>query len=198
MTKNATARYEIRFGGSGGQGILFAALVLAEAAGVYGGKYVCQSQSYGPEARGGYSKADVVISDEPIDYPMAMKPNLLLVMNQASCDNYFPDLKPDGLLVVDSSMVSEIPTSRAVTLPFTRIAREKFGNDMVANMVSLGAVVHLSGLVSPRDVRAAVIDRAPKGTQEMNLEAFNEGIRVAKKVDLSALPVHVIPEEEEL
>ncbi|MBW1804281.1 MAG: 2-oxoacid:acceptor oxidoreductase family protein [Deltaproteobacteria bacterium] len=198
MTKNATDRYEIRFGGSGGQGILFAALVLAEAAGVYGGKYVCQSQSYGPETRGGFSRADVVISHEPIDYPMAMKPDLLLAMNQAACDNYYPDLKPDGLLVVDSSLVREIPTSRAVTLAFTRIAHEKFGNDMVANMVSLGAVAQLSRAATLKNIRNALIERAPKGTQEINMLALDAGIKIAKKIDLSSLPGCVFSEEEEV
>jgi len=98
-------RYEIRFSGSGGQGILMAALVLAEAAGVYDGKHVCQTQSYGPEARGGSSQADVVISSKEIDYPKAIKLDMLVAMNQAACNTHFSDLKPDGLLVVDSSLM---------------------------------------------------------------------------------------------
>jgi Pyruvate/2-oxoacid:ferredoxin oxidoreductase gamma subunit len=91
-------RYEIRFSGSGGQGIITAAVVFADAVGTLDGKYVCQTQSYGPEARGGKSKAEVVISSEPIDYPKAMRIDLLLAMTQASCDAYFFDIKPDGLL----------------------------------------------------------------------------------------------------
>ena len=106
------ARYEIRFSGSGGQGVILAAVIMAEAAGVYEGRYVCQTQSYGPEARGGSSKAEVVISDQPIDYPKALRPNLLLAMNQASCDAYFEDLQPDGLLVIDAALVTQVPTQR--------------------------------------------------------------------------------------
>lgn len=89
-------RYEIRLSGSGGQGLIIAGIILAEAAGIYDGKFVCQTQSYGPEARGGASKAEVVISDEEIDYPKAIKPDLLLAMNQKSCDVYFFDLKPSA------------------------------------------------------------------------------------------------------
>jgi len=128
-------RYEIRLSGSGGQGIIMAAIVLAEACGVYDGKHVCQTQSYGPEARGGTSKAEVVISSQTIDYPRATKIDLLLAMNQASCDTYFWDLKPDGLLVVDATFVDQLPTSRAIAIPFTQIAREEVGKELVANMV---------------------------------------------------------------
>src|SRR4030042_4909584 len=96
-------RYEIRLGGSGGQGIILMGIILAEAIGIYEGKSVAQTQSYGPEARGGSSKSEVVISDEEIDYPKAMKPDLLLAMNQKSCDDFYPDLKPDGMLIVDST-----------------------------------------------------------------------------------------------
>jgi 2-oxoglutarate ferredoxin oxidoreductase subunit gamma len=124
-------RYEIRFSGSGGQGIIMAALIFAEAVGVYDGKYVCQSQSYGPEARGGVSQAEVVISAQPIDYPRAIKLDLLLAMNQISCDTHFRDLKPEGLLVVDSSLVEQTPTGRVIALPFTRLARQVAGRATV-------------------------------------------------------------------
>ncbi|MBW2358664.1 MAG: 2-oxoacid:acceptor oxidoreductase family protein [Deltaproteobacteria bacterium] len=184
-------RYEIRFSGSGGQGIIMAAIVLAEAAGVYDKKYVCQTQSYGPEARGGTSKAEVVISNKTIDYPKAIKPDLLLAMNQASTDTYFWDLKPDGLLVVDATLVKQIPTSRVVAIPFTQIARKKVGKDLVANIVALGSVGYLCPL------EAALMKRVPKGTEEINLKALRAGIRIAKKVSLDALPGTVVPEEEE-
>lgn len=105
-------RYEIRLSGSGGQGLIVAGIILAEAAGIHDGKYVCQTQSYGPEARGGASKAEVVISEEEIDYPKAIKPDVLLAMNQKACDAYFFDMKPDGMLVVDSTFVKQLPTTR--------------------------------------------------------------------------------------
>ena len=195
MKKN---RYEIRFSGSGGQGIITAALVMAEAAGAYDGKHVCQTQSYGPEARGGTSKAEVVISDKAIDYPKAIKLDLLLAMNQTSCNNYFSDLKPEGLLVVDSLLVDQIPTSRAVAIPFTQIAQEEMGNKLVANMVSLGAVGCLTQVVSLKSLEAALLAKVPRGTKEMNRKALHAGIRAAKKIDLHALPRFITQEEEEV
>ena len=191
-------RYEIRLSGSGGQGIILTAVVLAEACGVYDAKHVCQTQSYGPEARGGTSKSEVVISSQTIDYPRATKLDLLLAMNQASCDTYFRDLKPDGLLVVDSTHVDQLPTSRAVAIPFTQIAREKVGKDLVANMVALGAVGYLIKLVALKSLKAALKARVPTGTVEMNLKAFDAGVEAAKQVNLSALPGSILPKDEEI
>jgi len=180
-------RYEIRLGGSGGQGIITAARILAEAISEHGGTYVCQSQSYGPEARGGASKADIVFSDEPIDYPKATKPDLLLAMNQTACDTYFSDLKPDGLLVVDSGLVDQVPTRRAVGIPFTDLARKETGKELVANMVALGALTHLINAVSPKNVEKTLMAKVPKGTEELNRKAFRAGYKAAKDVNVSAL-----------
>ena len=191
-------RYEIRLSGSGGQGIIMAAIILAEAAGVYEGKHVCQTQSYGPEPRGGASKAEVVISNKVIDYPKAIKPDFLLAMNQASCDLYFPDLKPQGLLLVDSTLVNQIPTGRSVAIPFTEIARKEIGKELVANVVALGAVGYLSKIVSLKNLESALMARIPKGTETLNQMAFSAGIKAAKKIDLSTLPESTAKEGEEL
>ena len=174
------ARYEIRLSGSGGQGLIFAGIILAEAAGIHEGKYVCQTQSYGPEARGGASKAEVVISDLEIDYPKAIKPDLLLAMNQKSCDAYFFDLKPAGMLIVDSTYVGQLPTTRAIAIPFTKIAREKLGKEIGANIIALGALVVLSGAVSLSSLEAAVMSLIPRGTEDFNRKALELGIESAK------------------
>lgn len=185
----ATAsRYEVRFSGSGGQGLITAAIILAEAVGVYGGKYVCQTQSYGPEARGGKSKAEVVISDQPIDYPKAMELDLLLAMNQAACDAYFYDLKPDGLLVVDSSLVEQFPTSRIIAIPFTRIARDEIGKTMVANMIALGTIGILSGQVSIEHLERSLLSRVPAGTGETNRKALHRGMEEGRGINIDTLP----------
>jgi 2-oxoglutarate ferredoxin oxidoreductase subunit gamma len=173
-------RYEIRLSGSGGQGLIIAGIILAEAAGIHDGKYVCQTQSYGPEARGGASKAEVVISDAEIDYPKAIKPDLLLAMNQKSCDTYFFDLKPNGMLIVDSTFVKQLPTTRAVPLAFTHIARHVVGKEMTANIVALGALAILSRIVSLSSLEAAVLKRVPPGTEELNKRALDAGIGAAK------------------
>jgi len=173
-------RYEIRLSGSGGQGLILAGVILAEAAGIYDGKYVCQTQSYGPEARGGASKAEVVVSDEEIDYPKAIKPDLLLAMNQKSCDSYLFDLKPNGMLIVDSTFVKQLPTSKAISIPFTQIARDKFGKEIVANIIALGSLATLTGVVSLKSLEAAMLNRLPASSAELNKEALAAGIEAAK------------------
>ena len=186
--ENKSQRYEIRFSGSGGQGIITLAVIFAEAVGVHHGKHVCQTQSYGPEARGGESKAEVVISDNPIDYPKALGLDLLLAMNQAACDAYFFDLNSDGILVIDKGLVEHSPTSRVVAIPFTRIAREEIGREMAANMVALGAVGLLSGQVDLALLEKALLSRIPAGTKEMNSAAFQRGVEEAKKINIETLP----------
>ncbi len=187
-------RYEIRFSGSGGQGIITAAVVLADGVGRFDNKHVCQTQSYGPEARGGKSKAEVIISESPIDYPKALGVDMLLAMTQSACDAYFFDLKSDGLLIVDSDLVTQLPTSRSVSIPFTQIARDETGEEFVANMVALGAVGYLSGKVSMKGLKEALLSRVPKGTEDINAKALDAGIREAKKIDLSKLPRSVMSE----
>ncbi len=196
MKTQQKKRYEMRLSGSGGQGLITAAVIFAEAVGVYDGKYVCQTQSYGPEARGGKSKAEVVISDHPIDYPKARRLDLLLAMNQAACDAYYRDLNPDGLLVVDSSLVEQYPTNRVIAIPFTRIAREQLGKEMVANMVALGAVGLLSGQVISNSLEKALLARVPPGTEELNRAALHRGMDEAAKINLDALPRTILHDEE--
>ncbi len=174
-------RYEIRLAGSGGQGLILAGIILAEAAGIYDGKFVCQTQSYGPEARGGASKAEVVISDAQIDYPKAIQPDVLLAMNQKSLEAFSSDLKPGGLLLVDADLVKEVPASQALSLPFTRIARE-LGRAMAANIVALGALAQLTGAVSLQSLEAAVLARVPQGTEELNRRALAAGVAAAQAI----------------
>jgi 2-oxoglutarate ferredoxin oxidoreductase subunit gamma len=176
-----STRYEIRLTGSGGQGLILAGIILAEAAGLHDGKFVCQTQSYGPEARGGASKAEVVISDFEIDYPKAIQPDVFLAMNQTSLDAFISDMKPDGLLLVDADLVKEFPPSRSVALPFTRIARD-LGKPMVANIVALGALAQLTGQVSLPGLAAAVRARVPRGTQELNQQALAAGVAAAQSL----------------
>ena len=175
-------RYDIRLSGAGGQGLITMGIILAEAVGVYDGKEVAQTQSYGPEARGGSSKAEVIVSDEEIDYPKAMKVDLLLAMNQKALDEYYEDLKPGGLLIVDSTFVKTVPVAKAVHIPFTRIARERFNREMVANIIALGAISELTAIVSKKAIEAAVLDRVPKGTEKLNRDALKAGIAAARRV----------------
>lgn len=187
-------RYEIRLGGSGGQGLILMGIILAEAVGLYEGRYVAQTQSYGPEARGGSSKSEVVISDEEIDYPKAEHLDLLLAMNQKSCDDFFVDVNPGGLVVVDSTFLSQLPPVSAFGIPFTRIAQEKLNKGVAANIVALGALTQIAPIVSPRAMRMALLNRIPRGTEKMNLAALKAGIEAAKKA-MKEGPSKAIPTE---
>ena len=187
-------RYEIRLSGSGGQGLILMGIILAEAIGIYDGKYVAQTQSYGPEARGGSSKSEVIVSDEEIDYPKAIRLDLLLAMNQKSCDEFYPDLKPEGLLIVDSTFVTQIPTPKAFQIPFTRLAREKFEREVVANIIALGALSQLTLIVSARAIESAVLARVPKGTEKLNRDALRAGMNAAKRAKKAWMELEVPPE----
>jgi 2-oxoglutarate ferredoxin oxidoreductase subunit gamma len=187
-------RYEIRLSGSGGQGLILMGIILAEAIGIYDGKYVAQTQSYGPEARGGSSKSEVIVSDEEIDYPKAIRLDLLLAMNQRSCDEFYPDLKAEGLLIVDSTFVTQFPTPKAFQIPFTRLAREKFGREVVANIIALGALSQLTPIVSAKAVESAVMARVPKGTEKLNRDALKAGMNAAKRAKKAWMELEVPPE----
>ncbi len=175
-------RCEIRLAGAGGQGMILAGAILAEAAALYEGKNVAQAQSYGPEARGGASRSEVVISDDEIDYPRVTKADLLLCMSQEACDKYAHELKEDGLLIVDSVNVSRVPSPRALRVPITEIAEEATGRRIAANMVGLGLIVGLTGVVSRKAIEAAVAARVPKGTKGMNLRALAAGFERAEEI----------------
>jgi 2-oxoglutarate ferredoxin oxidoreductase subunit gamma len=179
--RESTARYEIRLSGSGGQGLIFAGVALAQAITTLDDSNVVQTQSYGPEARGGASRADLVISDSEIYYPKPMKLNLLLALTQEACDNYFPDLKEDGLLIIDSDLVTQVPTSRYVGVPFTQLAKNDIGVPMVANVIALGAICAITGIVSEKALTEVVKLRAPRGTEEKNLAALKLGIKMGKQ-----------------
>src|SRR5512145_2644980 len=132
-------RYEIRLSGEGGQGIVLAGVILAEAAAIYDGKNATQTQVYGPESRGGASKAEVIISDEEIDYPKAMSVDLLLALTQAAADKYGAEVRPSGIVIVDSAKVLTPPEGSFAIhlLPIIETAKETVGKTMVANIVSL-------------------------------------------------------------
>lgn len=187
-------RYEIRLSGSGGQGLILMGIILAEAIGIYDGKYVAQTQSYGPEARGGSSKSEVIVSDEEIDYPKALQVDLLLAMNQKSCDEFYSDLKHDGILIVDSTFVTQIPTLKAYQIPFTRIAREKFNREVVANIIALGSITQLTSIVSLKAIESAVLSRVPKGTEKLNRDALRAGVSAARKARKELMKADIPPE----
>ena len=175
-------RGEVRLAGAGGQGLILAGVILAEAAAVHDGLNATQTQSYGPEARGGASKSEVVISSEEIDYPKVIEADYLLAMSQEACDRYVGNLKRDGTLIVDTVHVRRLPLGRAaVQAPISQLAEEATGRSITANVVALGVLVGLTGLVSRRALEAAVQARAPKGTEELNAKALAAGFEWAER-----------------
>lgn len=173
-------RFEMRLSGSGGQGMILAAVIMSEAVGH--NRNVVQSQSYGPEARGGASKADVVISTNEIFYPKAMNLDLLLAMTQEALDSYYGGLKEGGTLVVDTTLITDFPTEDYFGLPFTRLAREEAGHIMVANVIALATIAEITGIVTRDELTKAVLKRAPRGTEEKNERAIKIGFEEAVKL----------------
>ncbi len=172
-------RVEVRLAGAGGQGLILAGLVLAEAIGIYEGREVAMVQSYGPEARGGASKAEVIISDEPIDYPLCAEVDILLALSQEAADSYCWDLKPNAWIIVDSNLVQHPPTSKAVGLPFTASAKDKLKKVIVANIVALGAISEICGIVARKSLEKALLERVPSAASSINKKALNLGAKMA-------------------
>lgn len=181
-------RYEIRLSGEGGQGLVLAGKILAEAAAIYDDRNATQSQSYGPEARGGASRSEVIISDGEIDFPKAQNLDLLLSLTQEAFDKYHHDLRPGGLLVLDEDAVTRIPEGdwKITRVPFVRLAREKVGKAVVANIVALGVIVRLSKAVTEEAAEQAILARVPRGTEELNKRAYHLGLEVAEEVGAPA------------
>ena len=171
---------EIRLAGSGGQGLITAGIILAEAA-ILDNKNVVQSQSYGPEARGGASRAEIIIADGPIFFPKATWVDILLAMSQKASDQYSFDLKTGGIFIVDTTYVNQIPTSSALAIPISSRTREKFGKELFSNIVALGVICEATKVVSSQALQAAVSARVPAGTEKMNSDALTFGKKLAKE-----------------
>ncbi|HUK79462.1 MAG TPA: 2-oxoacid:acceptor oxidoreductase family protein [Nitrososphaerales archaeon] len=172
-------RTEIRFGGSGGQGVVLAAQVLGKAA-MLDGRNVLQTQAYGAEARGSMTKSEVIISEERIGFPAARRIDVLVAMSQEATDELVKDLKETGTLIVDSSSVKDVPPTRAAVwrLPMTDIARTTFGDGLYGNMVMLGVLVKKTGVVSEESMEEAIEEATAKRNAEVNLGAFRRGLQL--------------------
>lgn len=174
-------RYEIRLAGSGGQGLVLAGVILAEAASIYDGKNAVQSQSYGPESRGGASKSEVIISDKEIDYPKATHIDLLLLLTDVAAQKYLKDTPETAIVVADSDLVpTDIPSKfRSIKAPISRLARETVGKEFVTNIVAIGLLRELTGMVTSESLEKAVLARVPKGTEDLNRKALEVGREAA-------------------
>lgn len=182
-------RTDIRIAGFGGQGIILAGIVIGKAAALHDNLYAVQTQSYGPEARGGASKTEVVISDTEIDYPKVEKPDILVVMSHEALVAYLNDLKDGGILIADSDLIKEEEIISFVKehnieyyrAPVTKTAEEKIGIRIVANIVMVGAITGITGVITEEAARKSVEDSVPPGTEDKNLAAFEAGYYLHNK-----------------
>jgi 2-oxoglutarate ferredoxin oxidoreductase subunit gamma len=179
-------RTEILLSGAGGQGLILAGAILAEAAGIYEEQEVVQTQAYGIQARGGASHSTVIISGERIKYPEVRHPDILLCLSQEAYHRFSPYLKKRGLLVVDADLIQasfEHEEIEIVALPFTKEA-ELLGRRILANLIALGAISELSGIVKVNSIARAIPSRLPERNVPAALEALRVGARLAEEVNI--------------
>ncbi|AIF69535.1 2-oxoglutarate ferredoxin oxidoreductase subunit gamma [Palaeococcus pacificus DY20341] len=179
-------RQEVLIGGFGGQGVILASVILGRAASVYDGLYAVQTQAYGPESRGGASRAEVVISDEPVDYPKALKPKYMVLLSQEAYDKYLPLAAEGAVVLVEADLVphrnKELEKNLKVyALPFTEIAEETTGLSLTMNILVLGFLAKVTGLVEQDSIEKAILDAVPKGTEQINLRALHKGFELGEK-----------------
>jgi len=175
-------RQQIILSGAGGQGLILAGAILAEAAGAFEGKEVVQTQSYGIQARGGASQSSVIISDQRIRFPEVISPDILLCLSQEACERYMPRLRQGGLLIVDQDLVSTKSVRSDITIlafPFTAEA-EKKNRRIIANVIALGALAAVTGIVRPESLAKAIPSRLPERNVPIALDALDVGIKLAE------------------
>ena len=168
---------EIRIAGFGGQGVILAAAVIGKAAAIFEGGYATMTQAFGPEARGGSSSAQVILSGDPILYPYVANPDILVVMSQEAYTKFSPQLKPGGILITEQELVriDQARTGiRMYGVPATRLA-EELGRKVVLNIVMVGFFGAVTNLLDPDSLRQAVADSVPPAMQKLNLQAFDKG-----------------------
>jgi 2-oxoglutarate ferredoxin oxidoreductase subunit gamma len=169
--------------GSGGQGVITAAIILGEAAAIYEGLNAVQTQSYGPEARGGATRSDVIISEEPIHYPKVVNPHFLVCLTQQAYNKYSGLIRPGGILLVDSHYTQQATKVDAhyIELPMYETVMKNIGKPIVFNICMLGAFIGLTGLVSAASIMKVLRTKIPAGFLEMNKQALELGLQLAKK-----------------
>lgn len=179
-----TQKWNIRLSGTGGQGLILGGIILASAA-VADGYNTVQSQSYGPEARGGSSKTEVIISEETIYYPKVGDADIFLAMSQQAYEKYLPQINDNTVIIVDSTLVKNlgpVHKGKYYLVPITELARRETGREITANIVALGAIVGITHVVSEKAMKEAVLERIPAGTEDINMKALNVGMDAGQEV----------------
>lgn len=170
-------RTEIKIGGFGGQGVILSGYIIGRAAAIYDDKYSTMIQAFGPEARGSACSAQVIVDHEAIAYPYITTPQILVLMSQEAYTKFSPELAVGGILITEEELVTPHNLRKDVihySIPATRFA-EDLGKRLVINIVMMGFMTAVSKLIDPEAMRKAVIASVPKGTEELNIKAFNKG-----------------------
>jgi 2-oxoglutarate ferredoxin oxidoreductase subunit gamma len=180
------SRIEIRIGGTGGQGLILSAKMLADALAA-GGKHVAQSQTYEPTSRGGFCNADLVISDAEVDFPLTTAIDYLVLLDRLAVKPSWPLLKPGALVIADTRLCPELPAGnfRRYHLPLSRTALE-LGSERVTNIVALGALVGLSNICDRERIKQAVRAETPRGFLDLNMDALKAGYLVHAQAEAGA------------
>ncbi|MEW6411438.1 MAG: 2-oxoacid:acceptor oxidoreductase family protein [Candidatus Zixiibacteriota bacterium] len=175
-------RYNIRFSGAGGTGLLQAARIIAEAAAIYDNKNAAESCSYGPEARGNASRAEIIISDEAIDYPKIESIDLLMVLTQEAYQKSIGELGPRGVVIADRQVKigGEIGKRKVFSVPFVEIAEKECGKPNMVNIVALGFFAAVNGVIERKSIRQAILARVPKMSEKEYICAYEAGLTAAK------------------
>jgi 2-oxoglutarate ferredoxin oxidoreductase subunit gamma len=171
------ARTEIKIGGFGGQGVILSGYIIGRAASIFDGKNATMIQAFGPEARGSATSAQIVVSEAEIAYPYITLPRIMIVMSQEAYTKFSPELAEGGILITEEELVKPYNLRKDIkhfAIPATRIA-EELGRKMVLNIVMMGFMTAVTGLVGVEAMRSAVKVSVPKGTEMLNLNAFNRG-----------------------
>jgi len=176
-------RFDIRLAGEGGQGVVTGGLVLAEAA-VREGKNVVMTQSYAPQQRGGAARAEVIVSEEDIDYPKVLEADVLLALSQDAFDRFHHQVKRNGVIIAESTRVGGEVANHVTVLrvPLVEVSCQVSGSGQSANFVALGVISGLRGIVGPRALRAATVFRAPQASKRANLKALGAGVLLGRYV----------------
>lgn len=174
------SRTEILIGGVGGQGVVLSGILLGTAATLFDGKKAVQTQSYSSELRGGSTRAEVIISEEPVSDPQVRKPDILIALAEDALSKYVDRVKPKGLLVIDSDLVKGAKPGdyEILSIPATSIADKEMGNIVVANLIILGAIIRKTGLLSVEAMEKAIEVSVPKKAITLNLNAFRRGLEL--------------------
>jgi 2-oxoglutarate ferredoxin oxidoreductase subunit gamma len=175
------SRTEILIGGVGGQGVVLSGILLGTAATLFAGKQAVQTQSYSSELRGGSTRAEVIISEEPVSDPQVRKPDILIVLAEDALFKYIGRIKPKGLLVIDSDLVKGTKPGdyEILSIPATSMADKEMGNIVVANLIILGAIIKKTGLLPVEAMEKAIETSVPKKAIALNLNAFRRGLELS-------------------